>query len=92
MRPLSTGDLRYLLKGHLGIVQCVAFSPDGRRLVSAGYHNLIKIWDTETGMPILTLRGHAVGIPGLAFARDGCYFVTASNDRTLKIWDAGSRN
>ena len=85
----NAGKLAGTLKGHLGIAQCVAFSPDGRRLVSTGYGHLVIVWDVETGTRALTLRGHELGIPGLAFSPDGRWFVTASNDRTLKIWDAG---
>jgi WD40 repeat protein len=70
-------------------VQCVAYSPDGRRLVSGGADNLINLWDVETGKPALTLHGHSAGVSAIAFAPDGDWFISASNDQTLRIWRAG---
>src|SRR5262249_15892870 len=37
------------LSGHLGPVSGVAFSPDGKRLASAGWDSLAKVWDLSTG-------------------------------------------
>ena len=39
----------HTLTGHLGHVNVVAFSRDGKRVVSGSDDNLVKIWNTETG-------------------------------------------
>ena len=36
----------------------MTFSPDGRRIISAGGDKLIKVWDPEIGQETLTLRNH----------------------------------
>ena len=43
--------------GHKALIRDVAFTPDGRYLVSAGEGKLIRVWDIETGQTVRTLRG-----------------------------------
>jgi WD40 repeat protein/serine/threonine protein kinase len=73
--------------GHVGGVQSVAWTPDGRRLVTGGKDNTIKVWDTTTGQEALTLRDHRDAIRALAVSPDGHRLVSASLDRTVRIWD-----
>src|SRR2546423_2260188 len=46
------------LEGHSSLVSAVAFSPDGKRLVSASYDQTIRLWDATTGAALQTIRGH----------------------------------
>jgi WD40 repeat protein len=46
------------LKGHSGSVSSVAFSPDGKLVVSASYDKTIRLWDAVTGAALQTLKGH----------------------------------
>ena len=45
------------LKGHTGRVTSVAFSPDGKRIVSGSDDNTVKVWDADKG----TETPHAQG-------------------------------
>jgi len=67
---------------------CLAFSPDGSRVVTGGTDPTARVWDAETGRELATLRGHAGGIPTVAFAPDGKRVVTAGKDKTVGVWDA----
>ena len=66
----------------------VAFSPDGRRIASAGDDETVKVWDAATGQEILTLKGHTGDVPSVAFSPDGKRLASASTDGTVKLWDA----
>jgi WD40 repeat protein len=70
-------------------VWSISFSPDGRRLASAGYDAKVKIWDTESGLELLTLAGHTSWIWTMSFSPDGRRILSGSRDRTIRIWDGG---
>ena len=65
----------------------LAFSPDGRLLVTAGNGNTATVYHFPTGEPLCTLFGHENDIWGLAFGRDGRRIVTSSTDGTVKLWE-----
>ena len=54
------------LAGHSEMVLTVAFSADGKRIVSGSYDNLVKIWDAATGAQVSSfvagLCGEAMGV------------------------------
>jgi WD40 repeat protein len=50
----------------------VAFSGDGKRLVTSSRDADARTWDVETGEMQRTFRGHSSVVSGVAFSDDGC--------------------
>jgi WD40 repeat protein/energy-coupling factor transporter ATP-binding protein EcfA2 len=75
-----------VLRGHSSRVNSVAFSPDGKQVVTASGDNTAKIWDAQTGQLFKSLD-HRGEVYIAAFNRDGTRIVTASTDTTACIWD-----
>ncbi len=78
------------LRGHVDLVVCGAFSPDGQRVVTGSFDGTAKVWETASGTEVLTLKGHGAEVRCVAFSPDGRRIVTSSNDGTVRVWDAAS--
>jgi WD40 repeat protein len=76
------------LRGHIGPLDSVAFSPDGTHLASVCRRGAdVKVWDVVTGQETRTLKGHTSLVPSVAYSPDGTRLATGSWDRTVKLWD-----
>ena len=78
--------------GHSDYVTSVAFSPDGRQIVSASWDNTIKLWDTETGREILdwTSSTQRWGVTTVAFSPDGRQIILGDLVGRLELLDANT--
>ena len=70
----------------------VAFSPDGRHLVTGKRSGALQVWDAATGQPVGELGTHKREIRGLVFSRVGGRLASASSDGDVKLWDATHLN
>jgi WD40 repeat protein/class 3 adenylate cyclase len=74
---------------HPGGVIAVLFTPDGKRLATAGADGTARLWDAETGQALQIMRGHTDEIY-IALSPDGQHLVTAGYDGFIKLWDISS--
>ena len=84
---LARGVLEQTLQGHRNVIDTVAFSPDGSRVISGCKDLTVRIWNRKSGKTEHVLRGHTGDIYGATFSPDGRKAVTVSDDKTARIWD-----
>lgn len=69
-----------------GYVKDLAFTPDGKTIVSGGI-NGIKFWSVDSGERIASIRGHSSWIKCVNVSADGRFVAGFGNDGVIRIWD-----
>ncbi|HVF24911.1 MAG TPA: hypothetical protein VNA23_03430, partial [Anaerolineales bacterium] len=76
-----------VFSGHIDELRSVAFSPDGKYVLTGSIDTTAKLWDATTGKEIYTLSGHTDEVLSVAFSPDSRYIASASADTTAKLWN-----
>jgi WD40 repeat protein len=85
----STGKLQRTLKGHSARVVTIAFSAEGRHVLSGGEDGAVQLWEIAAGKLVRTFEvaPDASRIVRVSFSPDGNRVVSGRRDGTIKTWD-----
>ncbi len=73
----------YTYRGHSASVNAVAWSPDGKRIVSGSNDGTAQVWDATNGGHVYTYRGHAGRVNAVAWSPHGKRIASGSSDGTV---------
>jgi WD40 repeat protein len=80
--PYQVAQMTISLEG----LSTVAFSPNGKYVVSGSYDKTVRVWDVATGNEV-TRMTHDGPVGSAAFSPDGKYVVSSSRDKIIRVWD-----
>lgn len=83
---VASGAIVAQLKGHSNIVVALAFSPDGRYLLSGSLDKSAMLWEVAGRRRLHTLSGHQEAVYAVAFTADSQRAVTGAEDGELRLW------
>ncbi len=89
---VSSGREVRRLPGHFSHVVSLAFSTDGKWLISAGDGFVMKVWDVATGKEAVPLPEHEGWIHSVAFSPDGRLLATGGLDGSIRLWETATGN
>lgn len=80
---------QYVMKqqGHASEMTCVAYSPDGRYLVTGGQDAKVKLWNVHNGFCFVTFGEHTAAVTAVEFSGTRKFVVSASLDGTVRAYD-----
>lgn len=89
--PVSVNQKPALIfAGHLAGVNAVAWSPDGKLLVSAGDDSYVQVFDANTGRRKVVYAGHTAEVAAVAWSPDGKTIASSGQDGTVQLWNAAN--
>ncbi|WP_392476665.1 AAA-like domain-containing protein [Nostoc sp. C110] len=82
---VNTGEIKKL-SGHKDWVNCVCFSPDGRRIASSSRDNTVIIWGNN-GKKIMTIQGYAWITSVIFHPKHHSILAIAGDDNKVKLFN-----
>jgi WD40 repeat protein len=95
--PRPVGSTIYTYQGHTDRVTSVAWSPDGRHIVSGSVDKTVQVWSAvqgtraaATSSQAYIYQGHSAPVYAVAWSPDSNRIASGSDDKTAQVWDAAT--
>jgi WD40 repeat protein len=78
-----------VLRGHRQAISAIAFTPDGRQMVSGGFDATVRLWDVATGREVRRFPGPTDRVENVTVTGDGKRVIACGHERDpwLRVWD-----
>lgn len=83
----ETGNFIRTVAAQTASFNSLAFSPDGRWLLTGGNDRLVKLWDVQSGALLRVFEGHSAAVRTAVFTSDATRIISAGEDATIRIWN-----
>ncbi|XP_063676158.1 chromatin assembly factor 1 subunit B-like [Bolinopsis microptera] len=81
-----------MLRGHIEDIMDIAWSPDGKMIVSGSIDNSVIVWEAKTGKKLHLLKEHSHYVQGVTWDPLGEFICSLSSDRSLLVYEAARGN
>jgi WD40 repeat protein len=75
------------LGGHTDRVASIAFSPDGRQVLSGSFDGTTRLWDVASAAEVGCFQRHTGWVTSVAFCPDGRRALAGCYDWSIRLWD-----
>lgn len=89
--PLESSDKPIVTHKHTAAARAVAFSPEGKLLVSGGLDGVLLVTHLGEGRSPRVLQEHTAGVESLTFSADGKHFASGARDSKVRLHSTDGR-
>jgi len=87
---IGSGRLLRTFSGLPTDINCFAFSPDGKRLLTGSSYGTVRLWDLKDGRELRTFAGHSGLVTALVFSPCSDTALSGGADGTIRLWELDS--